>query len=108
MDDIFAFLEALCEGVEDFRGEVVGRDTVGEYTIDTCETLDCGWETAVWKGGYPMIIVGRYDTIEEAEEGHEDWCAVCALRPVAAWSVQNDCIEYFVPSDAVEEDEDDE
>ena len=40
--------------------------TVGRYTIDTCYTVDCGWETAVWKDNYDMIVVGRYATEELA------------------------------------------
>ena len=27
--------------------DLVGRDTVGDYTIDTCYTIDQGYETAV-------------------------------------------------------------
>lgn len=87
MDSLESALFGLMMG-EFNRQEVVGRDTVGEYTIDTCYTVDQGWETAVWKGDNDMIVVGRYATKELAQEGHSDWCATCQLNPTSAWSVQ--------------------
>lgn len=94
MDSIYSTLfGALMGGAN--RGEVVGRSTVGEYTIDTCCTADQGWETAVWKGCNDMIIVGRYPDKESAQKGHDDWCAVCVHNPTKAWSVQNDQYEQF-------------
>jgi hypothetical protein len=42
-----------------------------------------------------MIIVARYNTKEEAEQGHKDWCAVCLNNPVSAWSVQMEEYETF-------------
>lgn len=90
MDSFYDALFGLMLG-DAIRQEVVGRDDVGEYTIDTCYTVDCGWETAVWKGDdSPMIVVARYATKEEAQEGHSDWCAACLLNPACAWSVQLD------------------
>lgn len=96
MDSIPSMLFAIYAG-EAARGSVVGRDEVGEYTIDTCYTLDQGWETAVWKGDAgEIIIVGRYATEEDAKDGHETWCEVCKqLEPSSAWSVQTDQIEFF-------------
>jgi hypothetical protein len=92
MDSIYSMIfGALFNNYE--TAEKVGRDTVGEYTIDTCYTIDQGWETAVWKGDHNMIIVGRYPDKESAQEGHADWCAACALNPTGAWSVQHD--EYM-------------
>lgn len=94
MDSIYSTIFGILMG-ENNRSEVVGRDIVGDYTIDTCYTVDQGWETAVWKDENPMIIVGRYATKEEAKKGHEDWCEVCQLEPVSAWSVQMDEIINF-------------
>ena len=94
MDSIYSMLFGAMLG-EANRSEVVGRDTVGEYTINTCYTIDQGWETAVWKGSNPMIIVGRYASKEDAEEGHKDWCEVCKLNPSTAWSVQMERYENF-------------
>jgi hypothetical protein len=90
MDSFYSALFGLMLG-DAIRQEVVGRDDVGEYTIDTCYTVDQGWETAVWKGDDGnMIVVARYATKEEAQEGHNDWCATCQLNPTSAWSVQLD------------------
>jgi hypothetical protein len=94
MDSIYSTLFGIMMGASN-RGEEVGRDTVGEYTIDTCYTIDQGWETAVWKNDHPMIIVGRYASKEDAQQGHKDWCEVCKLEPNSAWSVQTERIESF-------------
>ena len=104
MDSLESVLFGIMMGGAN-RQTVVGRDTVGHYTIDTCYTVDQGWETAVWKDDGEMIIVGRYATKEQAREGHSDWCAACLLDPTTAWSVQTGQYEYFDPADAVEEDE---
>lgn len=95
MDSIYSMLFGAMLG-EANRSEAIGRDTVGEYTINTCYTIDQGWETAVWKGSNSIIIVGRYASKEDAEEGHKDWCEVCKLEPNSAWSVQTEQIEFFV------------
>ena len=102
MDNFESLLFAIMMGDAN-RQAVVGRNTVGRYTIDTCYTVDQGWETAVWKDNYDMIIVGRYATEEKAREGHSDWCAACLLEPDMAWSVQNDEYEYFEPCIAIDE-----
>lgn len=94
MDSIYSMLFGFMLGETD-RGEVIGRDIVGDYTIDTCYTIDQGWETAVWKGSNPMIIVGRYASKEDAQEGHENWREACKLNPSSAWSVQMECYENF-------------
>lgn len=94
MESIYSMLFGLMLGETD-RGEVIGRDIVGDYTIDTCYTIDQGWETAVWKGSNPMIIVGRYASKEDAQEGHENWREICKLNPSSAWSVQMECYENF-------------
>ena len=94
MDNIYSMLFRLMMG-EDNRSEVIGRDVVGDYTIDTCYTIDQGWETAVWKGSNPMIIVDHYASKEDAQKGHENWCEACKLNPSSAWSVQMECYENF-------------
>ena len=100
MDSIYSTLFGAMLG-EANRQEVVGRDTVGDYIIDTCYTVDQGWETAVWKGDNDMIIVGRYATKRDAQSGHVEWCLGCVLNPDGAWSVQNDQYEYFEPRDGI-------
>ena len=88
------FLEALNSN-EPLRQDVVGNDVVGEYTIDTCYTLDCGYETGIVKGSGHWIIVQRYETRELAEKGHAVWMAMCAAEPKGAYSVQFDIYERF-------------
>ena len=88
------FLDAL-SSEQPFRQDVVGNDTVGEYTIDTCYTLDCGYETGIAKGNGRWIIVQRYGTRELAEKGHAIWTAMCAAEPEEAYSVQFDSYERF-------------
>lgn len=92
MDDFFSILFGLICADYD-KAEKVGRTRVGEYTIDTCDTVDQGWETAVWKGSGTIVIVQRYNSKEEAKEGHEAWCTACTLNPTKVWSVQLD--EYI-------------
>ena len=94
MDDFMSLIYGIMNN-NYATAEKVGRSNVGLFTIDTCYTVDQGWETAVWKGNNPMIIVGRYATKEEAAQGHNDWCAVCANNPTSAWSVQIDDYENF-------------
>lgn len=77
--------------------EKVGRDEVNGYTIDTCDTIDQGWETAVWYEDYPMIIVARYPDKESAMQGHKVWVETCTTnRPTHAFSVQTERIESFM------------
>ena len=94
MDSIYSMMFGAILG-ENNRGEVVGKDTINDYTIDTSYTIDQGWETAVWKGSNPMIIVDRYASKEDAQKGHENWCEACKLNPSSAWSVQMECYENF-------------
>ena len=75
--------------------DLVGRDTVGDYTIDTCYTIDQGYETAVWVEGGEIIIVQRYPNRELAEKGHKVWCATCTCKPEKVYSVQTDRYESF-------------
>jgi len=89
MDSIYSTMFGILMGRNN-RGEVVGRDEVNGYTIDTCYTVDQGWETGVWKGDGEIIIVGRYASKEDAAEGHDDWCEACKVNPVGAWSIQEE------------------
>ena len=94
MDSIYSTLFGIMLGKNN-RSEVIGCDTVNDYTIDTCYTIDQGWETAVWKGSNPMIIVDRYASKEDAQKGHENQREICKLNPSSAWSVQMECYENF-------------
>lgn len=94
LDDLINFLDIIASG-KDPRQEVVGNDTIGEYTVDTCFTLDCGYETGIRKGEGDWIIVQRYRDREQAEKGHGIWMAMCETKPVKAWSVQTKNYEEF-------------
>lgn len=95
MDRLEDFLYGIF--VNDYdNAEKVGRDVVNNYTIDTCYTNDCGWETAVWYMDYPMIIVARYETKEQAQQGHNAWVETCTANcPTHAYSVQTERLEPF-------------
>lgn len=89
MDDFLTTLWGIANA--DYANcDKAGRDTIGDYTIDTCETPDFGWETALWKGSGDIVIVARYTNKEEAIRGHQDWMNVCNLKPTKVWSVQLD------------------
>ena len=68
--------------------DLIGRDQVDDYTIDTCLTADQGYETAVWRGNHNMVIVARYATREKAVLGHREWVDRCKSHPRSAYSVQ--------------------
>ena len=90
MDNIF---DTLCGLMYNnyATADKVGRDTVGEYTIDTCDTADQGWETAVWKDLSNIVIVARYHNKDEASAGHAEWVKYCAEhKPTEVLSVQTD------------------
>ena len=93
MDNLESLISGLLASLGGYRGEIGGRNTVGDYTVSTIDTPDAGWETAIWKGSGEIVIVARYETKEEALQGHQDWIDACKLNPTAAWSVQLD--EYI-------------
>lgn len=72
------------------KADKVGRDTIGDYTISTCDTMDQGYETAMWKGDGDIIIVERYPNKERAETGHTKWCEFAKTNPESVYSVQVD------------------
>ena len=75
--------------------DIIGTDKVGDYIIDTCNTIDVGYETAVWKGNNRMIIVERYRNHIDAVLGHEKWCLFCKMEPKEAYSIQHHKILKF-------------
>lgn len=64
MDDLMNLLFGIAYNNHD--ADLIGRDQVDEYTIDTCLTVDQGYETAVWVADHDIVIVARYTTKEEA------------------------------------------
>ena len=72
------------------KADKVGHDVIGDYTIDTCDTIDQGYETAMWKGDGDIIIVERYPNKMRAEVGHSKWCEFAKTNPKFVYSVQLD------------------
>ena len=72
------------------KADKVGNDVIGDYTIDTCDTVDQGYETAMWKGDGDIIIVERYPNKMRAEVGHSKWCEFAKTNPKFVYSVQLD------------------
>ena len=94
MDSFEDLLFGIFNNNRDFS-DLVGRDIVGDYIIDTCYTIDQGYETAVWVEGGEIIIVQRYPNRELAEKGHKVWCMICLTKPEKAYSVQTEQYENF-------------
>ena len=76
--------------------DIVGRDTIEDYTIDTCYTVDQGYETAIWKDKGDIVVVQRYPDRESAEAGHKVWCAACLCKPEQVFSVQTGFYEFLI------------
>ena len=72
------------------KADKVGNDIIGDYTIDTCDTVDQGYETAIWKNDGDIIIVERYPNKMRAEVGHSKWCEFAKTNPKFVYSVQLD------------------
>lgn len=88
-------LKVLLLDSNNYEQRKVGRDVVGDYTISTCYTSDCGYETAIWKGDGNIIVVQYYPDKEEAKEGHIKWCGLCKMNPTKVYNVQQDRWETF-------------
>ena len=86
MDNLMSLMFGIACNNHD--ADLVGRDQVDDYTIDTCLTADQGYETAVWMADHDMVIVARYATREEAVLGHYEWTRRCKNHPSSAYSVQ--------------------
>lgn len=90
-------INSLLFGIFNTSGneERCGNDIVGNYTVDTCFTVDQGYETAIWKGNGEIIVVQRHANKEEAIKGHALWIEYCKLNPVCVYSPQTDRVEVF-------------
>lgn len=89
MDSLFDLMFGIMNN-DYSKADKVGRDTIDDYTIDTCDTMDQGYETAMWKGDGDIIIVERYPNKERAEAGHTKWCEFAKTNPEHVYSVQVD------------------
>lgn len=89
MDSLFDLMFGIMNN-DYSKADKVGHNVVGDYTIDTCDTVDQGYETAMWKGDGDIIIVERYPNKERAEAGHTKWCEFAKTNPEYVYSVQMD------------------
>ena len=89
MDSLFDLMFGIINN-DYSKADKVGRDVIGDYTIDTCDTVDQGYETAMWKADGDIIIVERYPNKMRAEIGHSKWCEFAKTNPKFVYSVQVD------------------
>ena len=89
MDSLFDLMYGIMNN-DYSKADKVGNDIIGNYTIDTCDTIDQGYETAMWKDDGDIIIVERYPNKMRAEIGHSKWCEFAKTNPKFVYSVQLD------------------
>ena len=89
MDSLFDLMFGIMNN-DYSKADKVGNDVIGDYTIDTCDTVDQGYETAMWKDNGDIIIVERYPNKMRAEIGHSKWCEFAKTNPKFVYSVQVD------------------
>ena len=89
MDSLFDLMFGIMNN-DYSKADKVGNDVIGDYTIDTCDTVDQGYETAMWKDDGDIIIVERYPNKMRAEIGHSKWCEFAKTNPKFVYSVQVD------------------
>lgn len=89
MDSLFDLMFGIMNN-DYSKADKVGNDIIGDYTIDTCDTIDQGYETAMWKNDGDIIIVERYPNKMRAEVGHSKWCEFAKTNPKFVYSVQLD------------------
>lgn len=89
MDSLFDLMFGIMNN-DYSKADKVGNDIIGDYTIDTCDTMDQGYETAIWKDDGDIIIVERYPNKMRAEVGHSKWCEFAKTNPKFVYSVQLD------------------
>ena len=89
MDSLFDLMFGIMNN-DYSKADKAGSDIIGDYTIDTCDTMDQGYETAMWKDDGDIIIVERYPNKMRAEVGHSKWCEFAKTNPKFVYSVQLD------------------
>ena len=77
-NEFLVILDAL------WQEDIVGRTTVGKYTIDTCFEGE-NYETAIWINPDNMAIPAVYPNRAAAEQGHKFWCLAAAMAPTQVW-----------------------
>jgi len=84
-------LGAFFRGVEAMRAAAMGEVEIiresalttklGSFTVDTCNTVDKGWETGIEPQGKSWIIVESYEGESQAKEGHKKWVESLTKNP---------------------------
>lgn len=92
LDELFGAFSVIADGGNyrkklEERGEILNTK-IDRYTIDSCSTLDCGYETAIITDEN-IVIVERYSSKEEMAVGHKKWCEFCKKNPTEVYSIQN-------------------
>lgn len=73
--DLWETIRAGQDGrLEALRRDIF-NDVVDGHTLDTCDTVDAGWETGINPPNKPRIIVESYKSRDVAEKGHAKWVA---------------------------------
>ena len=89
MDNVMNLLSAIANN--NYR-----YTEIGSYIVDTCYSLYCGWETAIWKKGQGrMVIVASCENEDEAIQNHKDWCIICLSNPTRAWDIDTETYEIL-------------
>jgi hypothetical protein len=78
-------------------------DEVAGLTIDTCDTVDCGWETGIKPANGIWVIVESYPDIESATAGHQRWKLSIERNPTQKLK----SIQYEITEDVEENEEED-
>ena len=79
----------------DHDSDLIGRDQVDDYTIDTCLTADQGYETAVWVADHNMVIVARMPLEKKLYRGIVSGLIDVKAIPVLLIAFSLSAIFYF-------------
>ena len=73
----------LLGSLETFKAAVLGEVEIKRktaltteikgFTVDTCNTVDAGWETGIKPTDEIWVIVERYPDQKSAKTGHDKW-----------------------------------
>lgn len=95
MRDLITTLMAMEMDADNYEERKVARDIIGDYIIDTADTWDCGYETAICKNDGNWVIVEYYADKKEALIGHKKWVEFVKTSPDSVYSVQFGTMEEF-------------
>lgn len=79
--DVLKVMAAAADGSLEGLRKTAMTTEVGDILIDTCDTVDAGWETGVQRKGGLWDIIEYYDGPEQAKIGHERWVKAYTENP---------------------------